>query len=92
MRDVIIQNCSSLIPDIMAAFLSTLATNIDSWQSAWLPFLTLAVGCCLLSNAALNLHVNQKSSGVKQMLSSRFPQVEREMEDLCFRGERSIFH
>lgn len=57
----------------MAAILSTLATSIDPWQAAWLPFLKLAVGHCLVSFGALNSHMNQKGSGVKRMQSRFFP-------------------
>lgn len=36
----------------MAAVLSTLAASADPWQPVWLPFLKLAVGCCLVSFGA----------------------------------------
>lgn len=59
--------CQVVTYDMMAAAVSTLAASIDPWQPAGLPSLKLAVGHCVVSFGALNLHINQKGSGVKQM-------------------------
>lgn len=83
-----------VICDIMAAILSTLATNIDPWQPAWLPFLKLAVGAVWFHFGALNSHMNQKGSGVEQMQSSFSPLWKVRWKTLTFRGrseERGTF-